>query len=79
MHRYEPVRGGVVGWVINSAAEQILNNLIALSKRKYVSAHDIATIYVALGDTDAASITNLFVMLSGLFTWTATHCRPFFE
>ena len=35
-------------------AEQILNNLIALSKRKYVSAHDIAMIYVALGDTDAA-------------------------
>jgi Flp pilus assembly protein TadD len=35
-------------------AKQILNNLIALSKREYVSAHDIATIYVALGDTDVA-------------------------
>ena len=35
-------------------AKQILNNLIALSEREYVSAHDIADIYVALGDTDVA-------------------------
>jgi adenylate cyclase len=35
-------------------AIEILNNLIALAARKYVSAHDIATIYVALGETDVA-------------------------
>src|SRR6185369_12967513 len=35
-------------------ARQILNNLIAQSKREYVSAHDIAMIYVALKDIDLA-------------------------
>jgi Flp pilus assembly protein TadD len=35
-------------------AKQILNNLIALSKREYVSAHDIATIFIAMGDIDVA-------------------------